>query len=67
MKLDISIPITSINYEKPIRVLFDTIADVLVLYVPNLFVQFVDCGHMHGPSLSFSLSGLNIPNALLNE
>lgn len=61
LKLDFTIPSTTIDNEKldidKTRVLFDSISDMLLIYVPKCYLQFIDCAPDHYPSFSLSLYG----------
>ena len=39
------------------RVFFGSIASMLLIYVPNVYFQLLDCGAEHTPSLGLSLRG----------
>eukprot|EP01119_Soliformovum_irregulare_P016619 TRINITY_DN4846_c0_g1_i2.p1 TRINITY_DN4846_c0_g1~~TRINITY_DN4846_c0_g1_i2.p1 ORF type:complete len:734 (-),score=252.26 TRINITY_DN4846_c0_g1_i2:289-2490(-) len=51
LKLDLQVPIPweqNSQLEIP-RILFETIGDMLLIFIPGFFLQLVDCGQDHGP------------------
>eukprot|EP01087_Luapelamoeba_hula_P023032 TRINITY_DN8408_c0_g2_i1.p1 TRINITY_DN8408_c0_g2~~TRINITY_DN8408_c0_g2_i1.p1 ORF type:complete len:1045 (-),score=124.78 TRINITY_DN8408_c0_g2_i1:36-2840(-) len=71
LKLKISIPIQTFapveSAEAKItntRVLFDSIGDMLLIYVPGHYLQFIDCGEEHDPCPSLQFSGYKFATLL---
>lgn len=60
-KFDLSINIQGIEPSSfnNIRVCFDTIADMLLVFIPGHHFQLIDCSEDHGPSSGITLSGSN--------
>ncbi|KAJ5078164.1 gamma-secretase-activating protein [Anaeramoeba ignava] len=48
-KLEIEIPLSGISQEKlkDIRVFFGSVCELLLIYIPGKFIQFVDCAKIH--------------------
>jgi hypothetical protein len=58
-KIELSIPIREVEPAdiKKITVFFDTIADMLLVYIPGHHFQLLDCSEDHGPASSITLTG----------
>eukprot|EP01116_Phalansterium_solitarium_P006511 TRINITY_DN18836_c0_g1_i1.p1 TRINITY_DN18836_c0_g1~~TRINITY_DN18836_c0_g1_i1.p1 ORF type:complete len:848 (-),score=-81.58 TRINITY_DN18836_c0_g1_i1:81-2624(-) len=58
-KVDISIPLFNLSPRcaQAVRVFFDSIGDMLLVYIPGIFLQLVDCGEDHGPVMNLTLFG----------
>eukprot|EP01119_Soliformovum_irregulare_P002354 TRINITY_DN1261_c1_g1_i3.p1 TRINITY_DN1261_c1_g1~~TRINITY_DN1261_c1_g1_i3.p1 ORF type:complete len:1022 (+),score=330.04 TRINITY_DN1261_c1_g1_i3:47-3112(+) len=63
LKLDFNIQLenSTSNLKTPPRLLFDTLGDMLMLYIPGMYLQFIDCGHDHGPSPNLIATGDDVP------
>lgn len=63
MKLKISIAMPSGNFDTissdlmDAHVFFDSIGDLLMIYIPGYYLQFVDCGEEHEPCGGLYFSG----------
>eukprot|EP01112_Ceratiomyxa_fruticulosa_P019381 TRINITY_DN6334_c0_g2_i1.p1 TRINITY_DN6334_c0_g2~~TRINITY_DN6334_c0_g2_i1.p1 ORF type:complete len:1040 (-),score=189.52 TRINITY_DN6334_c0_g2_i1:92-3211(-) len=68
MRLDYAIPMTNLEggwseYSK-LRLVFDSIGNLLLVYLPGHFLQLLDCGEDHAPCLSLTMCGKEMATAI---
>lgn len=54
------------DYLAKVKVFFDTIGDLLVIYVPGVYLQLIDCAVDHEPTVNLVLSGPTFNSPLLD-
>ena len=63
VRTDLSVPIPEDKFSqaKNVRVMFDTFADYLMLYVPGHYTQLLDLSRHHDPAPGFVATGVQPP------
>eukprot|EP01102_Stenamoeba_stenopodia_P018625 TRINITY_DN6861_c0_g1_i3.p1 TRINITY_DN6861_c0_g1~~TRINITY_DN6861_c0_g1_i3.p1 ORF type:complete len:724 (-),score=140.28 TRINITY_DN6861_c0_g1_i3:90-2261(-) len=69
LKLDFDIPLNNFDpvVASKTRIYFDSIADMLLLFIPGHHFQLIDCGSEHEPCLSITKSGSEFAPFLPNS
>ncbi|KAL6065632.1 hypothetical protein QOT17_010097 [Balamuthia mandrillaris] len=69
IKLDIAVPLNTLPpyLLNQVRVFFSCIGDLLMLYVPGYYLQFIDCGREHDPCMGLTFMNAEFAAALPAE
>ena len=62
-RIDYSIPVskraTKAKQFGKLRVLFDSVSDYLLIYIPGVFLHLLDLSHIHNPTAGLSFEGVD--------